>query len=120
MRCRKRRCTNFRRKIPVALELKVCQNSTGDLVIGKFPAENTRCLPIVAAESNAWFPATVQGTLLPRLGCWRLLASLVIIPNLESRQPEGNSMGPLAWYELIALWGFTLLVIILDQKNLPK
>jgi hypothetical protein len=29
-------------------------------------------------------------------------------------------MGALAWYELAALWGFTVLVIILDQKNLPK
>jgi hypothetical protein len=29
-------------------------------------------------------------------------------------------MGALAWYEMAALWGFCVLVIILDQKNLPK
>ncbi len=26
-------------------------------------------------------------------------------------------MGALAWMELIALWGFAVLVMILDQKN---
>jgi len=28
-------------------------------------------------------------------------------------------MGDLAWIELIVLWGFAVLVVILDQKNLP-
>jgi len=39
--------------MPVSLELKVYRNHTGDLIVGKFPAKNARCLPIVAAESNA-------------------------------------------------------------------
>jgi hypothetical protein len=29
-------------------------------------------------------------------------------------------MGTLAWSELIVLWGFTVLVIILDRKNWNK
>ncbi len=29
-------------------------------------------------------------------------------------------MSALAWYELIVLWGFAVLVIILDQKNWSK
>jgi hypothetical protein len=28
-------------------------------------------------------------------------------------------MGKLAWIELIVMWGFAVLVVILDQKNLP-
>ncbi len=30
---------------------------------------------------------------------------------------EKTIMGALAWYELISLWGFAVLVMILDQKN---
>jgi len=29
-------------------------------------------------------------------------------------------MGALVWYEIIGIWGFCLLVIILDQKNWRK
>jgi hypothetical protein len=28
-------------------------------------------------------------------------------------------MGKLAWIELIVLWGFAILVVVLDQRNLP-
>ncbi len=28
-------------------------------------------------------------------------------------------MGELAWIELVVLWGFAVLVVLLDQKNLP-
>lgn len=29
-------------------------------------------------------------------------------------------MGSLAWYELISLWGFAVLIMILDRKNWDK
>jgi hypothetical protein len=38
----------------------------------------------------------------------------------ESQQAKDNGMGKLAWTELIVLWGFAALVIILDRKNWNK
>jgi len=45
-------------------------------------------------------------------------ALVVTIPASKSRQ-KGEHMGKLAWIELIVLWGFAVLVVLLDQKNLP-
>jgi len=50
---------------------------------------------------------------------WRPRNSLVIIPVTQSPKGE-HEMSALAWYELIVLWGFAVLVMILDQKNWSK
>ncbi|MGP0083431.1 MAG: hypothetical protein ACLP0B_07375, partial [Steroidobacteraceae bacterium] len=50
----------------------------------------------------------------------KYLIYLVMISVQESQQAKDNGMGKLAWTELIVLWGFAALVIILDRKNWNK
>jgi hypothetical protein len=44
---------------------------------------------------------------------------LLLFP-LQNHNKKGNGMGRLAWYEMAVLWGFAVLVIILDRKNWDK